>query len=120
VREAPGGRTHPNINPPPREVIGVAADATAEDMLEPSGGAVAFDEGIGGRPQFRARCLRQLHEALLTKATLSGRPYAPKSGRPSQSQYGAVRPALDNPPTRHLAENYAFVEDLGIGDVDGG
>jgi len=32
LRDAAGGRTYQNINPATEEVIGVAADATAEDM----------------------------------------------------------------------------------------
>src|ERR1700753_511036 len=70
LREAAGGRTHPNVSPATEEVIGVAADATAEAMCKAIGPArPACDEGTwAADPHFRASCLRQLHEALLADA----------------------------------------------------
>jgi aldehyde dehydrogenase (NAD+) len=63
---ASNGATFPNLNPATEEVIGVCADGTREDMLRAVAAARrAFDEtDWATNPDLRARCLRQLHEAL--------------------------------------------------------
>src|SRR4051794_6035025 len=70
LRCAAGDRTYENINPATEEVVGRAADASAEDMRAAIGAArTAFDEGSWATDStFRAHCLRQLHEALLRHA----------------------------------------------------
>ena len=70
LRDAAGGRTYENINPATEEVVGgrgrrhrrrhARSDRRRSD---------AFDDGAwAADPAFRARCLRQLHEALLRHA----------------------------------------------------
>ena len=63
---ASNGATFPNVNPATEEVIGVCADGTREDMLRAVAAARrAFDEtDWSTNAALRARCLRQLHEAL--------------------------------------------------------
>ena len=63
---ASGGGTFTTSNPATEEVLGVAADGTPEDMDAAIAAArVAFDEGSWANdPAFRARCLRQLRDAL--------------------------------------------------------
>ncbi len=65
-RPASDGRVYENISPVTEEVIGVAADASAEDMRDAIVAARrAFDEGRWATdPALRVRCLRQLHTAL--------------------------------------------------------
>ncbi len=66
LRDATTGRTADNINPATEEVLGVAADAGAEDMDAAIGAARhAFDNtGWSTNREFRRHCLLQLHEAL--------------------------------------------------------
>jgi aldehyde dehydrogenase (NAD+) len=63
---ATGGGTFATSNPATEEVLGVAADATAADMDAAIAAArAAFDLGEwAADPAFRARCLRQLRDAL--------------------------------------------------------
>ncbi len=70
LRPATAKRTFENINPTTEEVIGVVADASKEDMNEAIAAArKAFDETEWSNdPMFRAKCLRQLHAALLKHA----------------------------------------------------
>ena len=65
-RPAAHGRVYENISPVSEEVIGVAADASGEDMRDAIVAARrAFDEGGWATdPALRARCLRQLHNGL--------------------------------------------------------
>jgi aldehyde dehydrogenase (NAD+) len=71
LRQANGGRTYPNINPATEEVIGQAADANAEDMLEAIGAArEAYDHTRWSQDHaLRAKCLRELHAALVKNAS---------------------------------------------------
>jgi aldehyde dehydrogenase (NAD+) len=64
--EAAGGRTYPNLNPATEEELGQVADATAADMQSAIAAARrAFDEtDWSTNLPLRARCLRQLQEAL--------------------------------------------------------
>ena len=63
---ATGSGTFSTIDPATEEVLGNAADGTAEDMDAAIGAArAAFDEGSWANdPAFRASCLRQLRAAL--------------------------------------------------------
>ncbi len=63
---ASNGATFENVNPATEDVIGVAADGTKEDMERAIAAARrAFDQTSWSRdPAFRAKCVRQLYEAL--------------------------------------------------------
>ncbi|MEW6599285.1 MAG: aldehyde dehydrogenase family protein [Pseudomonadota bacterium] len=69
LRAATNGATFPNINPFTEEVIGVTADGTREDFLMGIAAARrAFDDTDWSvNASFRARCLRQLHDALIRR-----------------------------------------------------
>lgn len=66
LRAASGGGTFETLNPATEEVLGVATDGTGADMDAAIGAARrAFDETDWSTdPAFRARCLRQLRDAL--------------------------------------------------------
>lgn len=69
LRGASDGGTYPTISPATEEVLGVAANGTALDMDDAIAAARnAFDTDVGGwttDPALRARCLRQLNEAMV-------------------------------------------------------
>jgi len=106
--EASGGRTYENINPATEQVIGVAADASAEDLDRAIAAARrAFDEtDWSTRHEFRVRCLRQLHKALLENAETLRPTCVAEVGCPIQATYG---PGLDVP-IRNVAEYADFLE----------
>jgi aldehyde dehydrogenase (NAD+) len=66
LRDATTGRTADNINPATEEVLGLTADAGAEDLDEAVAAARrAFDTtDWSTNREFRQHCLMQLHEAL--------------------------------------------------------
>jgi aldehyde dehydrogenase (NAD+) len=66
LRDASGGRTADNLNPATEEVLGVAADAGADDMDAAIAAARrAFDTtDWSTNHDFRQHCLLQLHDAL--------------------------------------------------------
>src|SRR6201997_597658 len=66
LRDSSTGKTVDNINPANEEVLGLAADASAEDMEEAIAAARrAFDTtDWSTNREFRQHCLMQLHEAL--------------------------------------------------------
>ena len=66
LRDATTGRTADNINPATEEVLGLTADASAEDLDEAIAAARrAFDTtDWSTNREFRQHCLMQLHEAL--------------------------------------------------------
>lgn len=65
---ATNGATFETVNPATEEVLGVAADGSAADLDAAIGAArLAFDSNIDGwttDAPFRARCLRQLRDAM--------------------------------------------------------
>ena len=69
------GRRSPTLNPATEEVLGVAADGGAADLDAAIAAARrAFDSNVGGwttDPAFRARCLRQLRDALRRRTPTS-------------------------------------------------
>ena len=67
LTSAVGGATYENVNPATEAVIGVAADATPDDARHAITAARhAFDNTDWSRNhEFRVRCLRQLHQALI-------------------------------------------------------
>ena len=123
LRTAAAGRTYPNVNPATEEVVGIAADATAEDMLDAIRAArTAFDNtGWAADAAFRARCLRQLHEALLANAPAIRETVRAEVGATDASLDTALFDrALDNLTyAADLAANYEFVTDMGIGESMG-
>ncbi|HET8930847.1 MAG TPA: aldehyde dehydrogenase [Acidimicrobiales bacterium] len=72
LRPASGGATFTTIDPATEEVLGVAADGTGVDMDAAIAAArSAFDTDVEGwttDPGFRARCLRQLNDAMVAHA----------------------------------------------------
>ncbi|MCU1639840.1 MAG: aldehyde dehydrogenase [Nocardia sp.] len=116
----PGGAgVFATINPATEEVLGHAANASAEDMDAAIGAArSAFDDTDWSRDHtFRAHCLRQLREVLrdhldeLREITIA------EAGAPRMLTSG---PQLEGPITdlgfaADLAENYGWDTDLGLG-----
>ena len=119
LRPASGSRTFENVNPASEEVIGVAADGSAADMHEAIGAARdAFDRGEWARDHaLRARCLRQLHQALER--------HAPEIRATLRAEVGACENSLVSamfdmalgilPYSAHLAETFEWERDLGTG-----
>jgi aldehyde dehydrogenase (NAD+) len=117
LRQAEGGRTYPNISPVTEEVIGKAADASAADMDAAIAAArLAFDTTSWSRDHaFRAKCLRQLHAALLK--------HAPGLRATQLAENGATEISLQSalydmalavlPYAAHLAESYQWEKPLG-------
>src|SRR5215216_3954279 len=68
--EAEGGRTYETVNPSTGAVLGTAADASLADGQRAIDAARrAFDTTTWSTDHgFRAKCLRQLHAALLADA----------------------------------------------------
>jgi aldehyde dehydrogenase (NAD+) len=122
--EAEGGKVYDNINPATEEVIGVAADASADDVLRAIAAARgAFDETDWSTDlELRTRCLRQLHQAMvdhhaeLTELTIA--------------EVGAPRMLIEGPqlakPREYLlwyadlAERYEWATQLGVAETLGG
>ena len=71
---ASGGRTYDNVNPATEQVIGVTADATADDIGDAIAAARrAFDETSWATdPEFRAKAIRQLSAALDADPRITG------------------------------------------------
>ncbi len=115
---AAGGGTFSTSNPATEEVLGVAADGTAADMDAAIGAArAAFDDGgWASDPAFRARCLRQLRDALQAHGDEMRALTTAEVGAPafltSGPQYDF--PVEDLGYYADLAEGYdGWVEDLG-------
>ena len=118
LRPASGGATFTTTNPATEEVLGEAADGTAEDMDAAIGAArAAFDEGTwASDPAFRARCLRQLRDALLARTVEFRDLTTAEVGAPSFLTGGPqfVLPAEDLGWYADLAESYdGWTTDLG-------
>jgi len=119
----PGTRVFENVNPATEEVLGVAADATAEDMDTAIGAARrAFDEGSwASDPAFRARCIRQLRDALQEAAEDLRATTVAEVGAPLMLTYGAHLdgPVADLGWSAELLDSYAWSHDLGVSEVMG-
>ncbi|MGC4933949.1 aldehyde dehydrogenase [Gordonia sp. DT30] len=112
-----GGGTFDVINPATEEVLGKAADAGAADMDAAIAAARrAFDETAWSRDHaLRARCLRQLRDALLAHADELREITVAEVGCPVFLTHG---PQLEGPIAdlgyfADLAENYEWTQDLG-------
>ena len=118
---AQDGRTYENVDPATGAVIGVAADASAADMQRAVEAARrAFDEtDWSTNTALRARCLRQLHDAILT--------HRKDLEEIIVAEVGAPRMLVDGPqlmtPTGYLTwhadliETYEWSTDLGVADT---
>ena len=117
-RLVPGaGGAFETINPATEEVLGTAADASADDMDRAIAAARrAFDEtGWATDHAFRARCLRQLREGLRRRADELRELTIKEVGAPRFLTYGAQldAPVDDLGWFADLVEGYAWEQDLG-------
>ncbi|MEU8117517.1 aldehyde dehydrogenase [Spirillospora sp. NPDC049024] len=117
-RLVPGaGGAFETINPATEEVLGTAADASADDMDRAIAAARrAFDEtGWATDHAFRARCLRQLREGLRRRADELRELTIKEVGAPRFLTYGAQldAPVDDLGWFADLVEGYAWERDLG-------
>jgi aldehyde dehydrogenase (NAD+) len=111
------GATYETISPATEEVLGVAADASVADAGRAIAAARrAFDTTSWSRDhEFRARCLRQLRQALLDHADDLRAILVHEVGAPISSTNG---PQLSGPTDvvswyADLLDTYEFVEQLG-------
>jgi aldehyde dehydrogenase (NAD+) len=114
---AGGAGTFPTANPATEEVLGVAADATTEDMGSAIGAArKAFDEtDWSTNVELRVRCIRQLQQAM--------RDHVEELRDLTISEVGAPRmltamaqlegPVEDLSFAANTAESYAWTVDMG-------
>jgi aldehyde dehydrogenase (NAD+) len=124
LREAASGATFDNVNPATEEVLGVAADGTAEDMDAAIAAARrAFDESSWSTDHaFRVKCLQQLHDALVAEQEEIRAELIAEVGTPLLMTYG---PQLDAPLSDGLlwparkAESFQWERDLGVAEVFG-
>ncbi len=114
---AGSGGTFDIVNPATEEIVGQAADATAADMSAAIAAARnAFDTTDWSRDHaLRARCLRQLRDALLAHADEFREITVAEVGCPVFLTHG---PQLEGPITdlgyfADLAETYEWTRDLG-------
>ncbi|WP_141577620.1 aldehyde dehydrogenase [Actinomadura sp. WMMA1423] len=117
-RLVPGtGGAFETINPATEEVLGTAADASADDMDRAIAAARrAFDEtGWATDHAFRARCLRQLREGLRRRADELRELTIKEVGAPRFLTFGAQldAPVDDLGWFADLVEGYAWEQDLG-------
>jgi len=120
---ASSGKAFENVNPATEEVLGVAADASPEDMDAAIGAARrAFDEGSWANdPAFRARCLRQLRDAMQGAAEDLRAMTVAEVGAPLMLTYGAHLdgPVADLSWSADLLDSYEWRHDLGESEVMG-
>ena len=115
------GATYDNIDPSTEEVLGVAADASAEDIRRAIGAARrAFDETDWSRNVgLRTRCLRQLRQAMEDHHAELGEILVAEVGAPRMlidgPQLGVPRELLGY--YADLAENYEWTTQLGVAET---
>ncbi|MGC4952838.1 aldehyde dehydrogenase [Actinomadura citrea] len=117
-RLVPGaGGAFETINPATEEVLGTAADASADDMDRAIAAARrAFDEtGWATGHAFRARCLRQLREGLRRRADELRELTIKEVGAPRFLTFGAQldAPVDDLAWFADLVDDYGWERDLG-------
>jgi aldehyde dehydrogenase (NAD+) len=115
---AGSGGTFPTVNPATEEVLGVAADATTDDMARAIEAARGAFDGTdwATNTELRVRCLRQLQSALrehieeLRELTIS------EVGAPRMLTSGAQLegPIEDLSFSADTAESYQWTTDLGV------
>ncbi|PPF87298.1 aldehyde dehydrogenase [Pseudoclavibacter sp. RFBJ3] len=105
LADASDGGTLENMNPSTGEVAGLAASATAQDMERAIAAARrAFDEGSWANdPEFRSRCLMQLHAAINDEQERLRRIIVTESGSPISLTY-AVQLKQPLEETKYWAE----------------
>jgi aldehyde dehydrogenase (NAD+) len=120
---ARGGAVFETINPATEDVLGVAADASPADMDDAIAAArSAFDtEAWSGDPQLRARCLRQLRDALQASVEELRALTVAEVGAPVMLTSGAhlEGPVADLGWAADLAESYEWSRDLGVSTTMG-
>ncbi|MFN2537582.1 MAG: aldehyde dehydrogenase [Mycobacteriales bacterium] len=120
---AASGKVFETLNPATEEVLGTAADAGPEDLDAAIGAARrAFDSGTWTTdPAFRAACLRQLRDALVSNAEALRATTVAEVGAPVMLTYGAHLdgPVADLEFAAGLAESYQWVQDLCESEVMG-
>ncbi|HUR76865.1 MAG TPA: aldehyde dehydrogenase family protein [Acidimicrobiales bacterium] len=120
---AVGGATYDTLNPATGDVLGQAADATVTDARHAIDAARrAFDTTDWSRdPAFRARCLRQLHAALVKHEDELRALIVAEVGAPVALTHG---PQLAGPIAivdwyATLLDTFEFTEELGETEVRG-
>jgi aldehyde dehydrogenase (NAD+) len=117
------GETYDNVNPATERVIGVAANATAADMDAAIAAARrAFDHTDWAEsPEFRVRCIRQLHEALTKHADDFRRTTVAEVGCPVALTLGPQfdAPVAGLPWVADLTETYQWETSLGLAEPFG-
>ncbi len=112
------GGTFPTINPATEEVLGVAADATAEDMLAAIAAARrAFDDtDWSTNVELRVRCIRQLQQAMRDHVEELRQVTIAEVGAPVMltSMAQLEGPIEDLSFCADTAESYQWTTDLGI------
>ena len=120
---AGSGGTFPTINPATEETLGVAADATLEDMGAAIGSARrAFDEtDWSTNVELRVRCLRQLQQAMRDHADELRELTIAEVGAPRMLTAGAHLdgPIEDLSFAADTAENFQWTTDLGYATPQG-
>ena len=121
LRKASGGATYENVNPATEAVIGTAADGGPEDVEAALVAARrAFDETEWSTDTaLRARCLRQLHEALVEKTPELTEITIAEVGAP-RSACAGVQVVIPTAFPRYyadVAEKYEWTTSLGTRDT---
>ena len=113
-----GSGTFPTLNPATEEVIGVAADATADDMSSAIGAArQAFDDtDWSTNHDLRVRCIRQLQQAMRDHVEELRDLTIAEVGAPRMLTAAAQLegPVEDLSFCADTAESYEWTTDLGI------
>ena len=119
--EAAGGAVFPTVNPATEQILGVAADAGVDDAEAAMAAARrAFDSSDWSRDHaFRAHCLRQLHEALISHIEEMRAITVAEAGAPIMLTRGG--PQLEAPVEMlrwhaDLLDSYSWTEDLGVAE----
>jgi aldehyde dehydrogenase (NAD+) len=120
---AGGGGAFETVNPATEEVLGLAADANAEDMSNAIEAARrAFDEtDWSTNTALRVRCLRQLRDALRENVEELRELTIAEVGAPRMLTAGAhlEGPIDDLGYSADTAENYGWTTDLGYATPQG-
>jgi aldehyde dehydrogenase (NAD+) len=115
---AGSGGTFPTINPATEEVLGVAADATVEDMGQAIDAARrAFDDSDWStNTKLRVRCVRQLQDVLTKQLEELRELTIAEVGAPRMLTSAAQLegPVADLSFCADTAESYAWTTDFGI------
>ncbi len=121
--EARDGRTYENVNPATEAVLGVAADADVEDMRAAIAAARrAFDESDWSTNlPLRARCMRQLHDALEAHKEELRPQIVAEVGAPLQLTYAIQQDSClkDMCWDIEVAERYAWERELPVHEFFG-